>query len=366
MTSLDEKINDKNAGVYVHIPFCRSKCPYCDFFSCLNREKAAQYVARVNALQWEYAERLTCKADTLYIGGGTPPVIEPELIGSIISTAGKAFGDGLCEITVECNPYDCDEKLLKKYASYGVNRISIGMQSAVDGERRALGRTAGREKVESAVKNARKAGIENISLDLMLGIPYQTKESLKESLSFISDMGVQHVSAYMLSLEKGTYFYKNAAKLNLPDEDETAEMYLFACEELNKIGLEQYEISNFAFPGFESRHNIKYWNLSDYVGIGAAAHSFLNGKRFYYERDIDGFISGGAPVPDGEGGTREEKIMLGLRLTSGIQKSLLSDKAKAALPELKEQGLISESKEKIALTGQGFLISNPIIAILTE
>ena len=344
-------MNEK-AGLYFHIPFCLNKCPYCDFYSKKYCESEAQeYVKKLNGEIKKY----TGEFDTVYFGGGTPSVIKPELIGSILDNAAKQYSiDKNSEITIECNPREDLGEKLKKYKKYGINRISLGMQSAVDKERFALGRAAGRDEIEKAINGARNAGIENISLDLMLGIPKQTLSSLDESLDFIDKMKVQHVSAYMLIIEEGTVFAKMQDRLDLPDEDTVAEMYLKTVNALCEIGLKQYEISNFAKTGFESRHNLKYWKLVPYLGIGKSAHSFYNGKRFYYDSDFN-------LVPDGEGGGREEKIILGLRLNEGIDKSLVTK----PYAELIEKGLLTEKDDRIALTPEGMLISNTIINKLT-
>ena len=357
---------NRNIGVYVHIPYCKSKCPYCDFYSLAHTSRAEEYVNAVNVKLKNFTEENFCKADTLYIGGGTPSALPAELICSIVENVKKSFNCEPFEITTEFNPSDAQEEYFKKLFDCGVNRLSFGMQSAVDSERRSLGRRADKNQVEKAVNLAKKAGFNNISLDLMLGIPKQTSASLSESIAFCAELGVQHISAYILKLEEGTYFYKNASKLNLPDEDESADLYLQAVSGLEKAGFEQYEISNFAKAGFESKHNLKYWRLEDYLGVGAAAHSCINGKRYYYPHDIEYFISGGEPIADGESGSREEKIMLGLRLKEGIKKELLTKKALNELPLLEQNGYIITTPDNISLTPQGFLISNTIINLLTE
>lgn len=356
----------KQLGIYIHIPFCRSKCPYCDFFSLADDSAAQAYTEAVCAhlaqanLQGEYA------ADTLYFGGGTPSVLQGEQLAAMIGSAKAHFGAGIAEITIECNPSDVERAFLERVHQAGANRLSFGMQSAVESERRALGRRADRAQVAQAVRLAQEAGFANISLDVMLGIPGQTARSLHESLDFCTALGVQHISAYILKIEEGTYFGKHRDRLTLPDEDATADLYLQAVEELEQAGFLQYEISNFAKAGFESRHNLKYWRLEEYLGIGAAAHSFMSGKRFYYPRDIAYFTEKKQPLPDGTGGDRQEKIMLGLRLKEGIENKLLSESAKAQLPFLTEQGLISCTAERTALTPRGCLLSNAIIAALIE
>ena len=289
-----------------------------------------------------------------------------EQIVDIIKTVEKHGKSAISEVTIECNPSDVSAEFLETVFAAGANRLSFGLQSAVDSERRALGRRADRVQVEKAVQTAKNIGFSNISLDLMIGIPGQTAESLRESIRFCAASGVQHISAYILKIEPGTVFAKRAPLLDLPDDDKVADFYLQAVDELQNAGFRQYEISNFAVPGFESRHNLKYWRLEDYLGVGAAAHSCVNGKRFFYPRDIEYFIGAGAPVADGESGSREEKIMLGLRLAEGIPLSLLSEAASEKLPFLQNQGYARVNAEKIALTPKGFLLSNTIINLLSE
>ena len=341
----------EKAGLYFHIPFCKSKCPYCDFYSVkYDEELAVRYTDEIIQIMKQYQGSF----DTVYFGGGTPSVISAELIGKILNEARRQFYIAPdSEITIECNPSKDLSEDFKKYASYGINRISLGMQSARNEERFALGRSAGRVQVEKAIADARRAGIENISLDLMLGTPKQTLNTLDESLDFIKSTGVPHVSAYMLKIEQGTKFFEMREKLILPNEDETCEMYLKAVDSLSAMGLTQYEISNFAKSGYESRHNLKYWNLVDYLGIGKSAHSFWHGKRFFYDCNFK-------KISDGTGGGRDEKIMLGLRLNKGIEKSLID----VDYSELIRAGLLVDENERISLTPKGMLVSNYVINYL--
>lgn len=338
-------------GLYFHIPFCRSKCPYCDFYSVkYEKELAEKYIDKLLNEIKKYKGNF----DTIYFGGGTPSIINSDLIGKIIKTAKEQFSvSKSCEITVECNPSKNLEKDFEDYASFGVNRISLGMQSARNEERFALGRIAGQAEVEKAVKDAKKAGITNISLDVMLGTPKQTPESLDETFAFIDKMNVTHISAYMLKIEKNTKFHEIRNRLALPDEDTTCDMYLKTISVLKDLGFQQYEISNFSKPGYESRHNMKYWELVPYLGIGASAHSFWKGKRFYYDKDFN-------VIQDGIGGTEEEKIMLGLRLNKGVDKGLV----KKDYRQFVRMGLLAETGSSIALTPQGMLLSNYVIGQL--
>lgn len=341
-------MNNERSGLYFHIPFCKSKCPYCDFYSVkFDEASAQQYVQEICDEIKQYQGIF----DTVYFGGGTPSILPPELIGKILDCARAQFEiSDDAEITVECNPSKDLSEDFKKYASYGVNRISVGMQSAVDSERFALGRVAGKNEVERTINYARQSGIENISLDLMLGTPKQTIESLDYSFDFIKSVGVPHVSAYMLKIEEGTKFFQMRDRLVLPDDDTVGEMYLKTVDTLASFGIKQYEISNLAVPGFESRHNTKYWTLTPYLGIGKSAHSFWGGKRFFYDIEWN-------KIDDGTGGDKEEQIMLGLRLAKGIDKSLVD----RDFAEFVKMGYVADLGERIALTPKGMLVSNTII-----
>lgn len=341
-------MNNERSGLYFHIPFCKSKCPYCDFYSVkFDEASAQQYVQEICNEIKQYQGIF----DTVYFGGGTPSILPPELIGKILDCARAQFEiSDDAEITVECNPSKDLSEDFKKYASYGVNRISVGMQSAVDSERFALGRAAGRNEVERTINYARQSGIENISLDLMLGTPKQTIESLDYSFDFIKSVGVPHVSAYMLKIEEGTKFFQMRDRLVLPDDDTVGEMYIKTVDTLASFGIKQYEISNFAVPGFESRHNTKYWTLTPYLGIGKSAHSFWGGKRFFYDREWN-------KIDDGTGGDKEEQIILGLRLAKGIDKSLVD----RDFAEFVKMGYVADLGERITLTPKGMLVSNTII-----
>lgn len=318
----------------------------------------------------ESAETFSCKADTLYIGGGTPSVLGAKRLRSLVQSAKRAFLTENAEITVECNPYRLPPDFFGALAGVGVNRVSLGLQSAVTHERRLLGRRATRAEVETAVKAAQNAGIFNISLDVMLGIPEQTEASLSETLDFSLSLGVPHISAYLLKIEEHTPFARLRETLALPDDDRTADLYLQMCETLERAGLLQYEISNFARAGFESRHNLKYWHCEPYLGLGPAAHSFMNGKRFFYPRDLEGFLQGQPPIPDGTGGDFTEYAMLSLRLCEGLRETAVQTRFGHPIPRalyeqcapLAAHGLLTADEQGIRLTRNGFLVSNSILA----
>ncbi len=313
------------------------------------------------------------EVDTVYFGGGTPSVFGAERISDILSCIRDNYKlTPTAEITVECNPSSVSAEFFEILAQAGVNRISMGMQSAVEKERKALGRLSDKSQVVRAITFAKSAGIENISLDIMLGVPSQTIESLSESIDFLLSAGIKHISAYMLKIEEGTPYHTAKDRLSLPDEDTVSDMYLHTVKRLNDSGFSQYEISNFALSGYESRHNLKYWRCEEYLGIGPSAHSFLGGKRYYYSRDFDAFIKGEDMIYDCDGGDSEEYIMLALRLSEGLRFGEYKRKFGKEIDEeiirkaekFEKAGLLTVTHGGIVLTAEGFLLSNTIIGEL--
>lgn len=366
-------------GVYIHIPFCKSKCPYCDFYSyrCKTNEQSDYIEALIDEINSGKRASEFLKgdfvADSLYIGGGTPSVLSGNDLSRIINAAKKRFGiNNFSEITVECNPGSDIESLIPCFKETGVNRISLGMQSAVDSERRALGRNADKKRLKEVISLLKSNGRDNISLDIMLGIPSQTPETLKETLDFAIECEVKHISAYILKIEEGTFFDTHRDRYDFPDDNAVCNLYEQCAETLEKAGFLHYEISNFALPGYESRHNTKYWELDNYLGIGAAAHSYIDGKRFFFKSDTESFINGEKAIFDGFGGDSEEYIMLKLRLKKGLcltkLKELYGEKPVKNIikkaPLYKEQGFVNFDGENLSLTRKGFLVSNSIIAEL--
>lgn len=351
-----------NIGLYVHVPFCLSKCPYCDFYSVgYSRRKAALYADAVKRNITHYARRF----DTVYFGGGTPILLYGH-IGDILAAADIAEG---AEITVEANPCMAEPDVLEKLRSAGVNRISFGVQSMNVAELSFLGRRHTREQAENALKAAKNAGFESVSADMMIALPSQTEADIDRTASRLSELGADHISAYILKIEDGTPFAERG--VGSPDEDRTAELYLHTAEKLGKLGYAQYEISNFARPGHESRHNLKYWRCEEYVGIGAAAHSFLDGRRFAVPRDIDSFIAASfqdTEITDDSAGDWEEYAMLRLRLAEGISYRDADRFGRTA--ELQKNAkkipadLLKITADGIALTAKGAVVSNTVIGKL--
>ena len=369
----------KAVGLYIHVPFCLSKCPYCDFYSIPlpGEEMLDAYTKRVCRSLDIWAERLPdATADTLYFGGGTPSLLGWERLTAIIYCAREYFGLSNAEITLEANPADDLNATLAAFAAAGGNRLSLGMQSTCTPELAALGRRHTPGDVERTVEDARRVGINNISLDIMLGISGQTVASAQQSARQAATLGVSHVSAYMLKIEPNTPYGRCAP--SLPDDDATADMYLAAMETLDTYGYRQYEISNTALPGRESRHNLKYWMGEPYLGVGPSASSYIGNRRFAYPRDLKAFLHGNEPADEPCGriavGSPTEYALLRLRLSEGLNAreytAIFGEsmppawiESAAALPT----SLVRVDEKGIRLTREGFLVSNSLIRhILAE
>lgn len=353
------------------MPFCDGKCPYCDFYSIRGtEERMDEYTERIIYDMKYESEQSGRKADTLYFGGGTPSLLGAKRIIRILEAARKEFGLEQAEITVEANPAEDLSDFFREIRAAGVNRLSLGLQSADDGELRLLGRRHTAEQAARCAADAHAAGFENLSLDLMLAVQGQTEESLRRSVAFCERAGAKHVSAYLLKVEPGTAYFKNREALRLPDEDGEASLYLLACAELERAGFHQYEISNFAEDGFQGRHNLKYWHDEEYLGFGPAAHSFLLGRRFSRKRSLGAFLSGEAPEPQGDGGGFEEFAMLALRLTEGLTDARcekrfghpVPERMKAAARRYESAGLTVCGADGFHFTPRGFLVSNALTA----
>ncbi|MDR1410396.1 MAG: radical SAM family heme chaperone HemW [Oscillospiraceae bacterium] len=358
-------------GLYIHVPFCARKCPYCDFYSLPADDdlKDAYFNRVVNLLNSERQVADQVAFDTVYLGGGTPSQLGTERLVRLLKVVQQTCAvQPEAEITLECNPSDVPALDCAALHRTGYNRVSLGLQSAADAERVTLGRRGSAQDVTNALHSLRRARLDNISLDMMLGVPGQTPDSLRKTLAFAVQADVQHISAYLLKIEPGTPFATR--KFNeIADDDAQADMYHLACEYLEKHGFLQYEISNFALPGYESRHNLKYWHCEEYWGLGPGAHSFLGGRRFYISRNLDEFISSSKLIDDGPGGSLEEYAMLALRLNEGLREDKVRSRFAHSIPQkmrraaenLERHGLVITDDDGIRLTQQGFLLSNGII-----
>ena len=362
-----------DTAVYIHIPYCKSKCGYCDFCSSPDLSTADAYVSElIRRIKANKADKVV---KSVYFGGGTPTYIGAERLIRVLDALSLRFHlSSDCEISTECNPGTADEGELRELRLAGFNRISAGIQTAVPEELAALGRTSHTaDDGKKLFVNARRAGFDNINLDLMYGIPGQSMESLEKSLSFVTDLGPEHISAYALRLEENTPLYKQNPVL--PDDDTVADMYAQINETLKKSGYHRYEISNFAKPGRQSRHNLRYWRGGDYIGFGVAAASLIGNIRYSQSPDMKAFLQGKEPDTVealDEKGREEEFIMLRLRLTEGVDKALyktyfnavFDEKYGKKLKKYVDGGFAVNTEECFYLTGKGAFVSNAIIADL--
>ena len=361
-------------GLYIHVPFCDGKCNYCDFYSFVaTSDELDRYTNILISQINNWSQKLNEKyVDTVYFGGGTPSLLGTQRLLKILNHIFNSFKIAPdCEITLEANPSSGNLLSFAELKNTGFNRVSLGMQTAFDDELKLLGRRHSKADVINTVESIKKGGINNISLDVMLGIPQQTAESLINTLEFCIYLDVNHISTYLLSIEPDTVFGKNKDNFSFADDDTQAELYSITSEHLRAKGFEHYEISNFCKEGKFSRHNMRYWQLKDYLGLGPSAHSLINGRRFYYPKNINEFEKNNY-IDDGKGGTAEEYIMLMLRTNKGINTieykkrfgKLLSknffDKAKL----YESNGYIKIDGNSIRLTEKGYLLSNTIIADL--
>ena len=375
----------KRLGIYIHIPFCVSKCGYCDFYSVPGQSrKMPDYQAALLSHISESADNIAAyEVDTVYFGGGTPSCYGAKRIVEILDELKRIGNLRLdSEITVEVNPDTVKLDELKLMRKAGVNRLSIGVQSANNDLLKMIGRRHNFRQAEMAVAAARDAGFENVSLDLIYGLPSQNKADWAQTLQRCLELHPEHLSCYGLKLEKNTPMY--ASYLNsplLPDDDEQADMYLYTVETLDRFGLKQYEISNFAVPGFESRHNLKYWQLDDYMGFGPGAHSCVGNLRYSYVRSLERYIkavNGDSTIIDEYEPVvpvqrAAEYIMLGLRTVNGICRDeyrsiYRSDWApiEKVLEGFIGHGWAKKTDDRFSLTPAGMLVSNALINTVLE
>lgn len=369
----------RRIGIYLHIPFCVQKCRYCDFCSVAGAE-TKQMEAYINELcrriERERTRLSGYLVDTIYFGGGTPTLLPTDLWGRMMETLRECCEiSETCEITCECNPATAGKKELRALRALGVNRLSIGLQSIHDDELRLLGRIHTYGDFLKTFDDARRAGFDNISVDLMYALPDQTLARFEESLRRLAELSPEHISVYGLKIEEGTPFWMQQDTLRLPDEETELAMYLACSEILSQHGYRKYEISNFAKQGQESRHNLRYWKGEEYLGFGVAAHSYFEGERFGNSRDLNAFLLGEDITEErvclDPRDLRNEYLMLGLRLVDGICERELSERFgvrfRELLPEtdrLIEHGYLREDPGHISFTDRGFFVSNAILAEL--
>jgi oxygen-independent coproporphyrinogen-3 oxidase len=380
-------------GIYISVPFCRTKCSYCNFASdVFSRAVFERYVDRVCAdvenahqIAAEMGGKMERAVDSIYLGGGTPTVLEAAQLERIFDAVQRQFDvTPSAEVTVECAPGTLSGTMLESLLRCGVNRVSLGVQSFVDQEAAAVGRLHKRVTVLEDIERLRAAGIANTNVDLIAGLPHQTAESWEISLAEAIATGAPHVSVYMLEVDEesrlgrellagGTRYHAHF----VPDEEVVADFYLAACERLQSAGIAQYEISNFAREGFESRHNLKYWMRLPYFGFGVDAHSMLHSAtpdnpavRFAAADSLERYMGKAASLrtPVSQLAALEESFFLGLRMTRGVSLRDIAvefggegvESARSAIAELVESGLMEQRGDFVGLTSSGRLLSNEV------
>lgn len=380
-----KELRGRRLGLYLHIPFCKQKCDYCDFYSLAgNQDRMEDYLKALTLHLEEVAPRAEgFTVDSVYIGGGTPSVFGEERLKRLLKTVDKYYHlERHCETTVEVNPDSVTPRLLKVLRKGRVNRISMGVQSCHDEELAQVNRPHTFAQAQAAVEMIRSAGFTNLNLDLIFGLPDQTMAGWQESVEAVLALEPEHLSLYGLTLEEDTPLWQRRDQLTLADGDQQADMYLWAVERLAQAGYDQYEISNFAKEGKRSRHNLKYWMSREYVGFGPGAHSDFGGRRYSYVRDleryIDGMLSGGKIVDASELIPFEERgyeyLMLRLRTVTGIDGveynrtfRMNFDPLEELLCRYRDQGwAVQEESGRWHFTPQGFLLSNQLIGELLE
>ena len=363
----------KPLGIYVHIPFCVKKCGYCDFCSVTDFSLIPAYISRLCAdiRAAGEAHGNGYRVDTVYFGGGTPSCAGTELVRALEAIRASFEVEADAEISFEANPATADLKLLSVLREAGFNRLSVGIQSADEGELKKLGRIHTFRDAVKTVAEGRAAGFSDVGGDMMLGIPDQTAATMRRTVCSFAALGLDHVSAYMLKIEPDTPFGRSVPS-GLPDEEETAELYLTASALLRGLGYERYEISNFAKPGFESRHNLRYWRGGDYIGIGVSAASLIGNVRYLQSPDMKAFLDGKAPDTVetlDEKGREEEYLMLHLRLSDGIDKQEYKEKFgidfnkkyEKQIKKFTNGNFAVDTNERFYLTDSGVFVSNAVI-----
>ena len=378
-------------GIYISVPFCRSKCTYCNFASgVFSNTQMGTYVDRIctdivkiRKVATDCHSMVPDAVDSIYLGGGTPSLLPPEQLTRLFASIAQQFKIApQAEITVECAPGTLTEPIIQSLVACGVNRVSLGVQSFIDQEAASVARLHTRDKTLADIERLRRAGISNINVDLIAGLPHQTRESWNESLQQAVATGVPHISVYMLEVDEdsrlGRELIAGGTKYHahfVPDDELTAEFYETACKLLNANGIDQYEISNFAHHGFESQHNLKYWTRQPYLGFGVDAHSMLPAtegaksvrlattdsfEQFFVEPEIK-------TAPVSAAAALEESFFLGLRLNRGIDLDQLRrqfgpecDKYKPIIAELAGDGLLLQTGDVLQLTLRGRLLSNEV------
>ena len=370
----------KSLGLYLHIPFCRSKCYYCDFcsFPHMDEPTVREYCSALEKEIASYGNQMhEYTVNTVYFGGGTPTYLSGNALASLLDSVAKHFS--LCqnaEITTECNPATVNKETLAVLRRAGFNRLSIGAQSLNDRELALLGRIHTASDFKKTVFLAREANFDNLSADVMFGIPEQTLQSFSKTLTELAYLSLEHISAYGLNIEQGTPFYDQRDTLPLPDEDTERQMYMYAVEFLASEGYERYEISNFCKPLKASRHNLRYWLREDYLGMGVCAHSCLGNQRFCNTNDLKTYLFGEKVEKTETICTHNclcEAVMLGMRLEEGCNFEALAQRYGTAaylyrdrLAKYQTGGFVRKTQTGFAFTDNGMYVSNTILSDILD
>ena len=368
---------EKGTALYIHIPFCKQKCLYCDFPSFAGKE--SYMLDYTKALCNEIDSKINKKINTIFIGGGTPTYLSLECLGLLKKSLDKLSKAEYVEFTIEGNPDSLTKEKLQLFKEMGVNRLSIGLQAFQDSLLKALGRAHNMQQFLAALSFARELGFKNINVDLMFGLPSQTLEDWKETLEKVAELQLEHISAYSLIVEEGTPFYKmdSMSKLQLPEEEQEREMHEFAVSFLKSKGYIQYEISNFSKKDFQCKHNLTYWSLEEYFGCGSGAYSYLDGVRYRNTDDIEKYI---CMIEENKNSCIEEHInskkddmeefmFMGLRKLEGISKKEFAERFIVHIDEVYKNVLIKFTNRKlliieddrIYLSEEGIQLSNQVM-----
>lgn len=360
-------------GLYIHIPFCKQKCLYCDFVSFADKcNRTKEYL---DALEREMKVRGGGVVDTVFVGGGTPSVLSCDEIERLCTMIADNFtiADN-CEFTMEINPGTLDTGKMQAIYRGGINRVSVGVQSFNDNELKAIGRIHNGQTAIDTVNALHKTGFRNISVDLMMSLPYQTEDSFKNNLDIAMSLPIKHISIYSLIIEENTPIYNKykSGEYKEPDEDMDRVLYHYTKEYLNNNGFTRYEISNYAKAGYASRHNLKYWDCEEYIGLGLNAHSYIDGVRSFNTSDFDKYIAGEF-YGDGETLSQQDKMgefmMLGLRKSEGVSETefikrfgvSIAEAYGNSLAKFTSAGALKRENGNISLTDYGMDISNTVM-----
>jgi oxygen-independent coproporphyrinogen-3 oxidase len=359
-------------GIYVHVPFCRTKCRYCDFYKVgENRPRMELFLAALHREIDGWAPLHGREVETIFLGGGTPSLLSAPDVGEVLRHLASVFRTRVPEVTLEANPSDLEPARLTALREVGVNRLSIGIQSFSDRELALLGRRHDAGHAANVVRWAREAGFDNLSIDLMLAIPGQTEASFRRSLERAIELETDHLSLYLLEVHENSEmdFLRRERPGLFPGEEAQRRRYLTMHERLQAAGFEHYEISNFARPGKRSRHNLRYWTLEPWLGLGPSAHSFVDGRRFRHPADLGAWLTDPLAAEPLEHDEALERAMLGLRLDDGIETAELAAASGRSIPEIEARTaklapFVENSDGRLRLTIEGRIVSNPVLTEL--